>query len=100
VSTIIIGVMLIGLFLPVGLYFLRAASQQAQFRGALISLVLGMVYIGIGILTGVVELVAREVITPSSARGDLTFFLVLLAVLLWPRRIKAPHITPNRPTSL
>ena len=100
VSTIIIGVMLIGLFLPVGFYFLRAASQQAQFRGALISLVLGIVYIGIGILTGVVELVAGEVITPSSARGDLTFFLVLLAVLLWPRRIKAPHIASNRPTSL
>jgi hypothetical protein len=100
VSTIIIGVMLIGLFLPVGFYFLRAASQQAQFRGALISLVLGMVYIGIGILTGVVELVSGEVITPSSARGDLTFFLVLLAVLLWPRRIKAPHIIKGRPTSL
>jgi hypothetical protein len=93
VSTIVIGIMLITLFLPVGFYFLRAATQQDQFRGVLISLVLGAVYIGIGILTGVVELVSGEVVTNGSARGDLTFFLVLLTVLLWPRRIKVPRIT-------
>lgn len=91
-STIVVGVLLIGLFLPVGLYFLYSATKQTQFRGTLISLVLGVVYIGIGILTGVVELVAGEVVTPGSARGDLTFFLVLLAVLLWPRHIKMPRI--------
>lgn len=91
-STIVIGVMLISLFLPVGFYFLRAATQQAQFRGALISLVLGVVYIAIGILTGGIELLDGEVITPSAARADLTFFLVLLAVLLWPRRAKMPRI--------
>ena len=92
-STIVIGIMLTGLFLPAGFYFLRAATQQSHLKGILTSVVLGLVYIGVGLSTGGVELVAGQVITPISALGDLAFFSILLAVLLWPRRIKLPHLS-------
>jgi hypothetical protein len=86
VSTLVVGIMLTGLFLPVGIYFLRAATQQNRLKGRLTSLILGLVYIGVGISTGGVELVTGEVITHYSAIGDLVFFSIMLAVMLWPRR--------------
>jgi hypothetical protein len=87
-STVVIGVMLLGLFLPVGLYFFRASAQQSQLKGRLTSLVLGLVYVGVGILTGGLELTAGQVITRQSALADLVFFSILLVVLLWPQRIR------------
>lgn len=89
-STIVIGLMLTGLFLPVGIYFMRSAAGQRTLRGILFSLILGVVYIGVGLSTGGVELLRGEVITPGSAISDLIFFSVLLGVLLWPRRLTLP----------
>lgn len=92
-STIVIGLVLMGLFIPVGIYFLRSASQQVHTKAILTSLTLGVVYVGVGFFTGGIELVAGQVITPASAIGDLAFFIVMTSVLLWPRRaaVKVPN---------
>jgi hypothetical protein len=93
-STVIIGVMLIGLFVPVGLYFLRSASRQGHAKAILTSLCLGLVYVGIGFFTGGIELLSGQVMTPRSAIFDLAFFFVMFSVLLWPHRAlaKAPAL--------
>ena len=88
VSTLVIGIMLAGLFLPTGIYFLREATHQTHFKAVLTSVVLGLVYVGVGISTGGVELVTGQVITRQSAVGDLVFFSLMLAAMLWPRRLK------------
>lgn len=88
-STVVIGTVLLSLFLPVGIYFLRAAAKQSQLKARLTSLVLGLVYVGIGLFTGGIELIAREVITRGTAMIDLVFFAIMLAVMLWPRRAAA-----------
>ncbi|HVI60623.1 MAG TPA: hypothetical protein VM535_00520 [Candidatus Saccharimonadales bacterium] len=94
-STIIIGVVLISLFVPVGVYFLRSASKQAHLKAMLTSLSLGVVYIGIGVFTGGIELLVGYVITPRSAIFDLAFFIVMFSVLLWPRRVLAKTKLPS-----
>ncbi|HEX5743882.1 MAG TPA: hypothetical protein VFX84_00300 [Candidatus Saccharimonadales bacterium] len=88
-STIVIGTVLIGLFVPVGLYFLRSASRQEGTKAILTSLTLGLVYIGVGFFTGGIELLTGQVITPRSAVFDLAFFFVMFSVLLWPHRAPA-----------
>lgn len=88
-STIVIGVMLIGLFVPVGIYFLRSASRQGHAKAILTSLCLGLVYVGIGFFTGGIELLSGQVMTPRSAIFDLAFFFVMFSVLLWPHRALA-----------
>jgi hypothetical protein len=84
-STIVIGVILLGLFLPVGIYFLQSATHESRPKAILTSAVLGLVYIGVGFLTGGLELVAGQVITPKSAVADLVFFAAMLFLLLLPR---------------
>jgi hypothetical protein len=88
-STIVIGLVLVCLFIPVGIYFLRSASEQTHIKPVLTSLCLGLVYVGIGIFTGGIELLAGQVITPRSAPFDLAFFVVMSSVLLWPHRAAA-----------
>jgi hypothetical protein len=88
-STIVIGVVLITLFVPVGIYFLRSAAEQTHIKPILTSLSLGVVYIGIGFFTGGIELLTGQVITPRSAIFDLAFFIVMFSVLLWPHRAVA-----------
>jgi hypothetical protein len=88
-STIVIGVVLVGLFVPVGIYFLRSAAEQTHVKPILTSLSLGLVYIGIGFFTGGIELLTGQVITPRSAIFDLAFFFVMFSVLLWPHRATA-----------
>jgi hypothetical protein len=88
-STIVIGFVLITLFVPVGLYFLRSASDQNGVKATLTSLSLGLVYVGIGFFTGGIELLTGQVITPRSAIFDLAFFFVMFSVLLWPHRAAA-----------
>lgn len=88
-STIVIGLVLISLFVPVGIYFLRSASEQTQIKPILTSLSLGLVYVGIGFFTGGIELLTGQVITPRSAIFDLAFFIVMFSVLLWPHRAAA-----------
>lgn len=92
-STIVIGLILLSLFIPVGIYFLRSASQQAHTKAILTSLTLGVVYVGVGLFTGGIELLAGQVITPVSAIADLAFFTVMTSVLLWPRHaaVKVPN---------
>jgi hypothetical protein len=92
-STIVIGLVLLSLFIPVGIYFLRSASQQAHTKAILTSLTLGVVYVGVGFFTGGIELISGQVITPASAIGDLAFFIVMTSILLWPRRVavKVPN---------
>jgi hypothetical protein len=89
-STVVIGIVLVGLFVPVGLYFLRSAAKQTKPKAILTSLALGLVYVGVGFFTGGLELLAGQVITPKSAIGDLAFFGIMLAVLTWPRRARPP----------
>lgn len=88
-STIVVGLVLIGLFVPVGIYFLRSAAEQTQIKPVLTSLSLGVVYIGVGFFTGGIALLTGQVITPRSAVFDLAFFFVMFAVLLWPHRAVA-----------
>ncbi len=94
-STIVVGLVLMGLFVPVGIYFLRSASQQTNTKAILTSLTLGLVYVGVGFFTGGIELIAGQVITPMSAIGDLAFFAAMAGVLLWPHRaaVKVPTVS-------
>ena len=85
-STIVVGLVLMSLFIPVGIYFIHSASQQTHTKAILTSLTLGLVYVGVGIFTGGVELLTGQVITPTTAIGDLAFFIVMTSVLLWPHR--------------
>ena len=84
-STIVIGIMLIGLFVPVGIYFLRTAAGQINLKAKLNSLALGILYVGIGVSTGGLELLTGEVLVRSSAVPDTILFVILLVALLWPR---------------
>lgn len=88
-STIVVGVVLAGLFVPVGLYFLRSASRQETTKAMMTSLTLGLVYVGVGFFTGGIELLTGQVITTRSAVFDLAFFFVMFSVLLWPHRAPA-----------
>ncbi len=88
-STAVIGVILMSLFIPVGIYFLRSAAQQSHTKAILTSLTLGLVYVGVGFFTGGIEILAGQVITPKSAIFDLAFFTVMTSVLLWPHRAVA-----------
>jgi hypothetical protein len=92
-STIVVGVVLMSLFIPVGIYFLRSASKQTHVKAILTSLSLGVVYVGIGFFTGGIELLVGQVITPRSAIFDLAFFIVMFSVLLWPRPRRAMATT-------
>lgn len=94
-STIVIGVVLMTLFVPVGVYFLRSASRQEHAKAILTSLCLGVVYVGIGFFTGAIELLSRQVVTPRSAVFDVAFFFVMFSVLLWPHRVPAKAPAPH-----
>lgn len=92
-STIIIGVMLIGLFVPVGVYFLRSAARQAHLKAKLNSVALGLLYVGIGLSTGGLELLTGEVLVRESAVIDAALFAIVVMALLWPR-----HPEPEQQT--
>jgi hypothetical protein len=85
-STVVIGLVFLSLFTPVGVYFLQSARKETRPKTVLTALGLGLVYVGVGFFTGGVELLTGQVITPISAIGDLVFFSIILMVLLWPRR--------------
>ncbi len=95
-STIVVGVVLMSLFVPVGIYFIRSASKQTHIKAILTSLSLGLVYVGIGFFTGGIELLVGQVITPRSAIFDLAFFVVMFSVLLWPKRATAAAPATNQ----
>lgn len=83
-STVIIGIMLLILFVPVGIYFLRSVARQAHLKAKLSSLALGLLYVGIGVSTGGLELLTGQVLAPVLAIPDAILFVILLIALLWP----------------
>lgn len=84
-SFVIAGLM-IGLFVPVGLYLLSVAPKQQGSKAIFTSLTLGTVYIGIGLITGGLEIFYSQLMTPGSLAGENVFFAFLLIAALWPRR--------------
>lgn len=84
-SFVIAGLM-IGLFVPVGLYFLKVAPRQKGSKAILTSATFGLVYVGTGLITGGLEIFYSQLMTPGSMAGESVFFTLLLIATLWPRR--------------
>lgn len=95
-STIIIGVMLISLFVPVGIYFLRSVAQQVDLKAKLNSLALGVLYVGIGVSTGGLELSTGQVLAPVLVVPDTALFIILVIALLWPRQPAVQRPAPPK----
>lgn len=89
ISTLVIAALLIGLYGPVGVYFLRAAPRQTGFKAVFTSLAVGLAYLGIGLIGGGFEIVTAQMMTPSSVTSITVFFSVLLIAAVWPRRAGA-----------
>lgn len=89
VSTFIMALLLAGLFIPAGFHFMRATVRQPEFKGRLTTFVLGLVYIGIGVSTASHLLFYGQVASAASSLGNMAFFIVLLGVVIWPRKAKA-----------
>lgn len=85
-STLVIAGLMIFLFMPVGIYFLRLAPRQTGFKAILNSVVFGMVYLGIGLINGGFEIATGQVMTHTSVFGITLFFIFLLIGAIWPRR--------------
>lgn len=77
--------LMVGLFVPVGVYFLRQAPRQSGRKAVFTSAVVGMVYLGTSLIAGGFEVVTGELMTPTSVIGYDIFFTILLVVALWPR---------------
>jgi hypothetical protein len=88
----VITMMMTGLFVPVGVYFLRAAFRQTGVKATVISFVLGMMYVGIGFSTGSQELINGQIISPASAIVNLIISAMLLTALVmpWQLSVKLP----------
>lgn len=85
-STVVTAMLLIGLFGPVGAYFLRSAPRQMGFKAKFTSVAVGLTYLGIGLIGGGFEIVTGQMMTPSSVTSFTIFFSVLLVAAIWPRR--------------
>lgn len=100
VSLTIAGLMT-ALFVPVGIYFIRAASWQSGAKATVTSFVMGMMYAGMGLSIASQEIVAKQLVTPVAAVVDLIIGLMLLTALLIPWRLSvklpAPVQTPAPP---
>ena len=88
----VITLMMLGLFVPVGIYFIRAASGQTGIKATAISFVLGMMYVGIGFSTGSQEVINGQIISPASAIVNLIISAMLLTSLVmpWQLGVKLP----------
>jgi hypothetical protein len=97
-TTLVIAVLMFGLFAPVGLYLLRMAPRQDSFKSMLTSLGLSVAYLGIGIIGGGFEIVTGQIMTRASMPSNTLFFTFLLVAVLWPRRADAkPPLRLARP---
>jgi hypothetical protein len=83
-STWVIVVMMIGLFVPVGLYFIRATAHQIGPKATVTSFVLGMMYAGFGLSAASQELISGQIVSPSSAITDIIISAMLLIALVLP----------------
>jgi len=88
------AVLMVGLFVPVGLYFLRQAPRQNGFKAISTSAIVGMVYVGTGLVAGGFEIITGELMTPTSVISYDIFFTILLVVALWPRQDRAQPSVP------
>jgi hypothetical protein len=84
------AVLMVGLFVPVGVYFLRQAPRQNGRKAVFTSAVVGMVYLGTGLIAGGFEIITGELMTRTSVIGYDIFFTILLMVALWPRPTGSP----------
>lgn len=80
-----LGTLLICLFVSVGIYFLLASSSQTGIESRLMSFAFSLLYLGVGMVIGGLELVTGQVISRSSITADLVLTVVLLGVAAWPR---------------
>jgi hypothetical protein len=85
--SIIIAILMVSLFVPVGIYFIRAAGKQSGAKATVTSFALGMMYVGIGLSTASEELLARQLLTPYSAIVNLLIAAMLLVALILPWRL-------------
>lgn len=85
-SSLVLGGLLLILFLPVGIYFLRMAPHQQGIKSILNSVIFGLTYIGTSLIAGMIEVVTGKIITPTTAPGLIVFFIALIIIGLWPRR--------------
>lgn len=85
-SSLVIAALMIFLFVPVGIYFLRLVPKQTGFKARLNSFGFGAVYLGIGLINGGFEIATGQVMTHASIFGITLFFALLLLVAAWPRR--------------
>lgn len=101
ISNFIMAFLLGITFIPAGFYFLKSVMRQVEFKDKLITFVLGLVYIGIGASTASHLIVYGQVASPISSWGNLVFFIVLFAVIAWPKRakIKVPAVALYGQTS-
>lgn len=99
--SIVIAILMVGLFVPVGIYFIRAASFQNGMKATATSFMLGLMYVGIGLSTASQELIARQLLTPYSAVVNLIIAAFLLTALLLPWKLSvklpAPVQQPQAP---
>lgn len=85
ISTFAMALLIGGLYIPVGLHFLRSTLRQTDFKSRLNTFTIGMVYTGIAISITAHLLFYGQVASPVASYGNLAFFIVLLAVMAWPR---------------
>lgn len=92
VISFVIAILMIGLFVPVGIYFLRAASLQVGAKATVTSFMMGLMYVGIGLSTGSQEIFSRQLVTPTAAIINLGIAVLLLFALLmpWQLGVKLP----------
>jgi hypothetical protein len=96
-TTWVIIIMMLTLFVPVGLYFIRAAHKQVGLKAIMTSYMLGTMYAGIGLSTSSQELFTRQIISPSSAIVNIVISALLLFALVMPWQLgfRMPVRTEN-----
>lgn len=87
VTSFVIAVMMAGLFVPVGLYFIHAVSGQTGLKAKVTSFALGLMYVGIGLSAASEEVFARQLITSASAVFNLFIAAIVLVALVLPWRL-------------
>ena len=87
ITTFVIAMLVIILFVPVGIYFMRAASHQRSVKATATSFVLGMMYAGIGLSLASEEVISGQIVTPASAVVNIIISAMLLTSLLLPWRL-------------